>query len=453
MGAMAVVETNPAEGGRVVAEDRQYLIHSWSVQSALQPLAVAGAEGRYFWDYDGKRYLDFASQLVNLNIGHQHPKVIAAIKEQADRLCTIGPPMANDKRSELARLVAEVMPGDLNRTFFTNGGAEANEAAIKLARWVTGRHKIVARYRSYHGATGGAVTLTGDPRRWFAEPGIPGVVRMFDPYTYRCSAGHPDPCPVCAGGPHLEEILQYEGADTVAAVILEPVTGTNGIIVPPDGYLESIRETCDRHGILLICDEVMAGFGRTGKWFGVDNWDVVPDIMTVAKSINSGYVPLGAMIVGEPIADWVRGRYFAGGLTYSGHPLACASAVASIEAFQEERIVENAAEMGGVFAQRLRELQERHPAIGEARGLGCFWGLELVKNRETREPLVPFNATGEAFAPVARMSKAALERGLYLMTHWNVVMVCPPLTITQNEIEEGIAILDEALAIADEHAA
>jgi len=453
MGAMAVVETNPAEGGRVVAEDRQYLIHSWSVQSALQPLAVAGAEGRYFWDYEGKRYLDFASQLVNLNIGHQHPKVIAAIKEQADRLCTIGPPMANDKRSELARLVAEVMPGDLNRTFFTNGGAEANENAVKTARWVTGRHKIVARYRSYHGATAGAITATGDPRRWFAEPGIPGVVRMFDPYTYRCPAGHPDPCPVCTGAPHLEEILQYEGPHTVAAVILETITGTNGILVPPPGYLRSIREVCDRHGILLIADEVMAGFGRTGKWFGVDNWDVVPDILTVAKGINSGYVPLGAMIVRKPIADWVRDKYFAGGLTYSGHPLACASAVASIEAFKEEGIVENSAEMGGVFAEKLRELESKHPSIGDVRGLGCFWGIELVKNRETREPLVPFNATGEAFAPVARVAKAALERGLYLMTHWNVIIVAPPLTITRDEIDEGIGMLDEALSIADEYAA
>src|SRR5689334_5671854 len=449
---MTVVDSRAAEGARVVADDRAHVIHSWSVNSALAPLAVAGAEGRYFWDYTGKRYLDFASQLVNVNIGHQHPKLVAAIKEQADVLCTIGPPMANDKRSELARLVAEVMPGDLNRTFFTNGGAEANENAVKLARWVTGRQKIVARYRSYHGATAGAITLTGDPRRWFAEPGISGVVRMFDPYTYRCPAGHPDPCPVCTGGPHLEEILMYEGPQTVAAVILETVTGTNGIIVPPDGYLQSIREVCDRHGILLIADEVMAGFGRTGKWFGVDNWDVVPDILTVAKGINSGYIPLGAMILRKPLADWVRDKYFAGGLTYSGHPLACASAVASIEAFKEEGIVEHAAEMGPVFAEQLRGLQDKHPSIGEVRGLGCFWGIELVKSRETREPLVPFNATGEAFAPVARVYKAALDRGLYLMTHWNVVMVCPPLTITRDELEEGIAVLDEALAIADEYA-
>jgi taurine---2-oxoglutarate transaminase len=448
---VATLETNTELGRQVVSDAKQYVLHSWSVQDALNPIPVAGGEGRYFWDYDGNRYLDFASQLVNVSIGHQHPKIVAAIKEQAEKLCTIGPPMATEPRSTLARMLAEVTPGDLQLSFFTNGGAEANENAIKLARWYTGRHKIIARYRSYHGATAGAITLTGDPRRWRAEPGLPGVVRMLDPYTYRCPAGHPDPCPVCSGSPHFEEILQYEGAATVAAVILETVVGTNGIIVPPDGYLQSIREVCDRHGIVLITDEVMAGFGRTGKWFGVDNWDVVPDILTVAKGINSGYVPLGAMIVREPIAEWVRDKYFAGGLTYSGHPLACASAIASIEAFKEEGIVENAAEMGGVFADQLRALQEKHPSIGDVRGLGCFWGLELVKNRESREPLVPFNATGEALAPVALLAKVALDRGLYLMTHWNVVMICPPLTITREELEEGIGILDEALAIADEH--
>src|ERR671919_3724 len=446
-----LVSADSLAGQRIRELDEQYVLHSWSVQSQISPLAVAGAEGSYFWDYDGNRYLDFASQLVNVSIGHQHPKVVAAIKEQAETLCTIGPPMATEARSTLARMLAEITPGDLQMSFFTNGGAEANENAIKLARWYTGRHKIIARYRSYHGATGGAITLTGDPRRWPAEPGIPGVVRMLDPYTYRCPAGHPDPCPVCTGGPPLEEILMYEGAHTVAAVILETVTGTNGIIVPPDGYLQAIREVCDRHGILLIADEVMAGFGRTGKWFGVENWDVVPDILTLAKGLNSGYVPLGAMVVREPIANWVRDKYFAGGLTYSGHPLACASAVASIEAFKEEGIVENAAEMGDVFAEQLRGLADRHPSIGDVRGLGCFWGIELVKNRETREMLVPFNATGDAAAPVTRLVKAALDAGLYLMTHWNVVMVCPPLTITRDELEEGIAALDEALTVADEY--
>src|SRR5687767_9641849 len=406
---MATIETNTELGQQIVEDAKRHVLYSWSVQDAINPIAVAGAEGRHFWDYDGNRYLDFASQLVNVSIGHQHPKVIAAIKEQADQLCTIGPPMASESRSRLGRLLAEVTPGDLTMSFFTNGGAEANENAIKLARWYTGRHKVISRYRSYHGATAGAITLTGDPRRWPAEPGIPGVVRMLDPYTYRCPAGHPDPCPVCSGGPHLEEILQYEGPDKVAAVILETIVGTNGLIVPPDGYLQSIREVCDLHGILLICDEVMAGFGRSGKWFACEHWDVVPDILTVAKGINSGYVPLGAMIVSEPVAEKLRGRFLAGGLTYSGHPLACASAVASIEAFQEEGIVENAAEHGRYLADALPALAAKHPSIGDVRGLGLFWGLELVKNRETKEMLVPFNAGGEAAAPVARLQKARSE--------------------------------------------
>ncbi len=448
---MATVESNAELAARVREDDARYVLHSWSVQSAISPLLVAGAEGCYFWDYDGNRYLDFASQLVNVNIGHQHPKIVAAIKEQADRLCTIGPPMANDKRSELARLIAEVAPGNLNRSFFTNGGAEANENAIKLARWYTGRHKIIARYRSYHGATAGGITLTGDPRRWAAEPGIPGVVRAFDPYTYRCSAGHPDPCPVCTGGPHLEELIQYEGPQNIAAFILETITGTNGVIVPPDGYLQSVREVCDRYGIVLIFDEVMAGFGRTGRWFACDHWDVVPDILTVAKGINSGYVPLGAMVISDPISDWIQDKPFQGGLTYSGHPLACAAGVASIEAFREEGIVEHAAAQGEVVREELAGLAERHPSIGEVRGKGLFFGVELVRDRKTREPLVPYNAGGEAAAPIVRMTKAAMERGLYLFVHWNVVMVVPPLVITRDELDEGLAILDDVLAIADEY--
>ena len=447
---MATTQTSSELGRQIVEDAKQFVLYSWSVQDQINPIPVERAEGRYFWDYEGNRYLDFASQLVNVSIGHSHPRVVQAIKDQAEKLATIGPPMATESRSKLGRLLADVTPGDLSMSFFTNGGAEANENAVKLARWYTGRHKIIARYRSYHGATAGSITLTGDPRRWPAEPGLPGVVRMFDPYTYRCPAGHPDPCPVCSGGPHLEEILQYEGAHTVAAVILETVTGTNGVIVPPDGYLQSIRETCNRHGILLICDEVMAGFGRTGKWFAVDNWDVVPDIMTVAKGINSGYVPLGAMIVREPIADWVRDKLFSGGLTYSGHPLACASAVASIEAFQDEGIVEQSAATGEVFRTELARLADKHPSIGEVRGLGCFFGLELVKDRTTREPLVPFNAAGADAKPIGAVSKRALDRGLYLMTHWNVVMCCPPLTITRDELAEGLDALDDALSVADE---
>ncbi len=443
---MAVVGSDPRAAEQILADDRAHVIHPWSVNADAAPIPVAGGEGCYFWDYEGKRYLDFASQLINLSLGHQHPRMVAAIKEQAETLTTISPAFANDKRAELARLLAEVTPGDLTMSFFTNGGAEANENAIKLARWYTGRHKIVARYRSYHGATAGAITLTGDPRRWAAEPGIPGVVRLLDPYTYRCPAGHPDPCPVCSGAPHLEEILRYEGPHTVAAVILETVTGTNGIIPPPPGYLQAIREVCDRHGILLILDEVMAGFGRTGRWFACEHWDVVPDILTTAKGINSGYVPLGAMTVSEQIGDWLRDHPFAGGLTYSGHPLACAAGVASIEAFREEGVVENAAAMGELLAGELPRLAERHSCVGDVRGLGLFWGLELVRDRATREPLVPFNASGEEAAPMARLVQAALKRGLYLFPHWNVVVIAPPLIVSRDELEEGLSILDEVLS-------
>ena len=348
--AMTTTATDPLLGIRpddpewIAAAHREFTITSWSTQSNVHPLPIAGGEGSWFWDHTGKRYLDFESQLVNLNLGHQHPRLVEAIKRQADRLCYIGPSMGSDVRSELGALLAEITPGDLKASFFTTGGAAAIENAVRLARHVTGRSKIVTRYRSYHGATAGAISLTGDPRRWGAEPAMPGVVRMFDPYTYRCPAGHPDPCPVCSGAPHLEEILMYEGADTVAAVVLETVTGTNGIIPPPDGYLASVREVCDRHGILLILDEVMAGFGRTGRMFACDNWDVVPDILCVAKGLNSGYVPLGAMIVSAPIKDWLETHPFPGGQTYAGHPLACATGVETIHIYRDERIVERAAE-------------------------------------------------------------------------------------------------------------
>src|ERR1700746_1416800 len=378
---MTTTAVNPAMTGQEIVDlTKKHTLFEWSAQSKVDPIPVARAKGIYFWTPEGKRFIDFNSQLMSVNIGHDEERVIRAIQEQAATLAYANPFMATEVRALLGAKLAEITPGDIDTFFFTNAGAEANENAIKIARFFTGRQKILARYRSYHGATAGSISLTGDPRRWPAEPGIPGVVRMFDPYTYRCPAGHPDPCPVCTGAPHLEEILQYEGAHTVAAVILETVTGTNGIIVPPDGYLQSIREVCDRYGILLIADEVMAGFGRTGAWFAVDHWDVVPDILTMAKGINSGYVPLGAMAVREPIATWVRGKVFAGGLTYSGPPLACAVGVASIEAFREEGIVEHAAEMGPVFADALRGLAVKHPSIGEVRGLGCFWGIELVKS-------------------------------------------------------------------------
>jgi taurine--2-oxoglutarate transaminase len=448
------------------ALDQAYVLHTWSTQSQIDPFVVTGGEGRHFWGADGRRVLDFASLVVNANLGHQHPSVVEAIAAQARRLCATAPAMTDASRARLAALLAEVAPGDLTMSLFTNGGAEATENAIKLARWYTGRHKIVARYRSYHGATAGAVSVTGDPRRWAAEPGIPGVVRMFDPYPYRCPAGHEHPqvertlvptgdpgaCPVCSGGPHLEEILQYEGPHTIAAVMLETVTGTNGVLVPPDGYLQSIREVCDRHGILLILDEVMAGFGRTGRWFACEHWNVAPDIMTVAKGITSGSVPLGAMIVSQKLTDWLQDHEFASGLTSTGNPIACAAGIATIEAMRDEEIVENAAAMGAVLAAELPRLAAKHPCVGETRGLGLLWALELVRNRDTREPLVPFNAKGEAAGPMRRLAEAAMARGLYLMTHFNLVLVAPPLTITRDELDEGLAILDEALAGADEAA-
>lgn len=438
---------------QLVEADRDYVIHSWSKQGGLNARPIAGAQGSWFWDYDGNRILDFQSQLVNSNLGHQHPKLVEAIKEQAGRLCYIGPNFAEESRAKLAKRLAEITPGDLRMSFFTTGGAAANENAIRLARHVTGRSKIVARYRSYHGATAGAISLTGDPRRWHAEPGMTGVVRMLDPYTYRCPAGHPDPCPVCSGGPHLEEILQYENPYSVAAVVLEPVTGTNGLIYPGEDYLRSIREVCDKYGILLIFDEVMAGFGRTGELFACDHWGVVPDILITAKGLNSGYVPLGAMTVSAEISEWLQENKFWGGLTYAGHPLACASAVASLDIMEEEGIVENARLRGERMGAGLAELAERHPSIGEIRGRGLFYGLELVRDRETREPLVPFNAVGEAAAPVQRIVKAAMQRGLYLSANFNVMRLTPPLVVEDEEIDFALEVLDEVLSLADEQAA
>jgi len=438
----------------VRADDRAHVFHSWSAQELIDPVPVARGAGSYFWDTDGNRYLDLASQLVNLNLGHQHPRMVAAIQEQAARLCSVSPALAVDVRSEAARLIAERAPGDLDVVFFTNGGAEANENAIRMARLHTGRHKVLAAYRSYHGATAGSIALTGEPRRWPSEPGLPGVVRYWGPYLYRSSFHATTEAEECERAlAHLREVLMFEGAHTVAAIILEPVVGTNGILVPPDGYLAGVRAICDEFGIVMVADEVMAGFGRCGEWFAVDHWDVTPDLICFAKGVNSGYVPLGGVIISRRIADSFAERPYPGGLTYSGHPLACAAAVASIEAFKEEGIVENSATLGEYLAEELPRMADRHPSIGDIRGKGLFFGLELVKNRETREPLVPFNAGGEAAAPVARMAKAAMERGLYLFVHWNVVIVAPPLTITREELDEGLGVLDEVLAIADEHAA
>lgn len=429
-----------------------HYLQSWSKQGGKPPV-ITGAAGSWFWDSTGKKYLDFQSQLVNANLGHQHPKIVQAIKDQADKLCYIGPAMGNDARSELAAMMARITPGDMRATLFTTGGAMANETAIRLARHYTGRSKIVARYRSYHGASGGTLSLTGDPRHHLTRADMPGIVRMLDPYCYRCPMGHSDSahCPVSQGGPHLEELLMYEDPGTVAAVILEPVVGTNGIIVPPEGYMQSIREVCDRHGILLIADEVMAGFGRTGKWFAIDHWDVVPDILTGAKGINSGYVPLGTMTVSAAIADWLRDNALPGGLTYAGHPLACASGVAALRAMEDEGTLAHATAMGQILRGALEGMADRHPSIGQVRGLGMFNGLELVKNRKTRAPLVPFAAKGDAAAPMAEMMRYAMDEGLYLSGFSNVIRLTPPLNISESDLRHGIEILDRTLDIADRH--
>ncbi|GAB3070554.1 aspartate aminotransferase family protein [Intrasporangium mesophilum] len=432
--------------------DRAHVFHSWSAQGLIDPLPIARAQGSYFWDYAGKRYLDFSSQLVNVNIGYQHPKVVAAIQEQAARLTTIQPSFANDARSEASRLITDVAPEGLTAVFFTNGGAEANENAIRMARLHTGRHKVLATYRSYHGATAGAITLTGDPRRWPSEPGFPGIVHFWGPYTYR-SAFHSETEEQERDRAlaHLRDTIMVEGAHTIAAVILETVVGTNGILVPPDGYLQGVRDLCDEHGIVLIADEVMSGFGRCGEWFAVDRWNLRPDLITFAKGVNSGYVPLGGVVISDEIRASFETQAFPGGLTYSGHPLACASAVASINAFHEEGIIDNARRLGTeVIGPRLREIAAKHPSVGEVRGLGVFWAVELVRDRETREPLVPYNASGDAAAPMARFAAACKERGLWPFTHFNRTHVVPPCTTTPAEAIEGLDILDAALDVADE---
>ena len=444
---------DPEAGAAVLASDRAHVFHSWSAQGKVNPLPIARAQGSWFWDYAGKRYLDFSSQLVNVNIGHQHPKLVAAIQEQAAKLCTVAPSFANEARSEAARLIAELAPTDLNHIFFTNGGAEANENALRLARLHTGRNKALAAYRSYHGATAAAISLTGDPRRWANEPGVPGVVRYWGPFAYRSAFHSSDEEEESERAlQHLRDVIAFEGPQTFAALILETVVGTNGILVPPPGYLAGVRQICDEFGIVLIADEVMAGFGRCGEWFAVDHWRMRPDLITFAKGVNSGYVPLGGVIISDAIAATFSDRVYPGGLTYSGHPLACGAAVASINIFKEERIVEHARDLGQeVIGPELRALAERHPSIGEVRGLGVFWGLELVRDRQTREPLVPYNAAGQAAGPMIDLAAECRKLGLYPFTHFNRMHVVPPCTISVEEVRQGIAIIDEALEVADRH--
>lgn len=429
------------------------MFHSWSAQDLIDPLAVAGAQGSYFWDYEGNRFLDFSSGLVFTNIGYQHPKVVAAIQEQAGKLATFAPAFAVEARSEAARLIAERTPGDLDKIFFTNGGAEAVENAVRMARVHTGRPKVLSAYRSYHGSTAAAINLTGDPRRWASDNGSAGVVRFWAPFLYRTPFYAENEAQECERAlAHLESTIAYEGPQAIAAIILETIPGTAGIMTPPPGYLQGVREICDRYGIVFILDEVMAGFGRAGTWFAADLYDVVPDLMTFAKGVNSGYVPLGGVAISGKIAETFAKRPYPGGLTYSGHPLACAAAVATLQVMEEEGVVENAARLGAeVVEPELRRLAERHPSVGEVRGVGMFWALDLVKDRETHEPLVPYNATGEANAPMAAFGAAAKKRGLWPFINMNRTHVVPPCTVTEEELKEGFAALDEALTVADEH--
>jgi taurine--2-oxoglutarate transaminase len=419
----------------IISLSKEFTFFSWSVQKTVAPIPIVRAEGINFWDSDGKRYIDFSSQLMNVNIGHQHPKVVQAIQRQAAQLCFAHPGMATEPRAAAGKRIAEVAPARLNKTFFCLGGAEANENAIKIARFYTGRHKILARYRSYHGATHGALALTGDYRRLPVEHPMPGVVHILDPYCYRCPFGWtPEACHrECIR--HVEEVIQYEGPETIAAIILEGVTGSNGLIVPPDDYWPRMREICDRYGILLISDEVMSGWGRTGQWFAVDNWDVQPDIITTAKGLTCGYVPLGAVIVSDQIAAYFEDKYLYCGLTYSAHPLACAAAEATIDVYKEDGLIENARQVGRYLGKRLEQIKAQHPSVGDVRYIGLFSALELVTKRKTKEPIKDMSAFG-AFLR---------QLGLFTFIFGSVVFVVPPLCITPTQLDEGLAIIEQAL--------
>jgi taurine--2-oxoglutarate transaminase len=429
-------------GEEIVALARKHTLFEWSAQSKVDPIPVARARGIHFWTPEGRRFIDFNSQLMCVNIGHGDERVVRAIQDQAAVLPYASPLMATEPRARLGQKLAEICPGDIDVFFFTNGGAEANENAVKLARWVTGRQKILARYRSYHGATAGSITLTGDPRRWAAEPGIPGVVHVLDPY-HGIERGWDSADQSLA---MLEEVIQLEGPGTIAAFILETVTGTNGVLVPPDGYLEGVRELCTRYGILMICDEVMSGFGRTGEWFAVDHWSVVPDLLTMAKGLTSAYVQLGAVGMRRGIADQFKDRVFSGGLTYNSHPLACAAALATIQVYEDDGLIENARAMGVVMADLLADLQRRHPSVGAVRSIGLFGIVELVRDRLTREPLAPFNGSSPEMAALGAFLR---EEGLYTLVRWNSFYTNPPLCINEAELREGFGIIDRALEMTD----
>jgi taurine--2-oxoglutarate transaminase len=429
-------------GQEIVDLCRRHTMYEWSAQAAADPIPVARAKGVYFYTPEGKRFIDFNSQLMCVNIGHGDERVIRAIQEQAATLAYANPFMATEARARLGARLARIAPGDIDVFFFTNGGADANENAVRIARLVTGRQKIAARYRSYHGGTAGSLSLTGDPRRWAAEPGVPGVVRIPD-YYHGIQRGFDSAEQVLA---QTEEVLQMEGPQTIAAILVEPVTGTNGILIPPDGYLQGLRALCDRHGILLIADEVMSGFGRTGEWFAVNHWNVVPDLISMAKGLTSAYVQLGAVGMRRSIAEHFQKNVFYGGLTYNSHPLACAAALATLDVYEEDRLLENARRMGGLMRSLLEDLQRRHPSVGATRNIGLFGIVELVRNRQTREPLAPFNGTSPEMQALGKFFR---QEGLYTFVRWNTFFTNPPLCITEAEMKEAFAIVARALEITD----
>ncbi|MCK5054125.1 MAG: aminotransferase class III-fold pyridoxal phosphate-dependent enzyme [Anaerolineales bacterium] len=444
------LDKNRLSADEITRKSKEYTFFSWAAQSEVNPIPIERAEGVYFWDAEGKRYIDFSAQLMNVNIGHQHPKVIHAIKEQADRLCYAHPGLATEPRGRLGELLAEVTPGNLRKTFFCLGGAEANENAIKMARLYTGRRKILAHYISYHGATHGAIALTGDNRRWSVEPTMPGVVHVLNPYCYRCPFGWTRETCHRECIDHIEEVIQYEGPEDIAAIFFEGVVGSNGIIVPPDDYWPRMREICDKYGILLISDEVMSGFGRTGKWFAVDNWDVAPDIITLAKGVTSGYVPLGAVVVSERIAQHFEDNKLWCGLTYSGHPLSCAAGVATVKVYEEDGLIDNAAEVGTHLGARLEELKSNHPSVGDVRYIGLFSVIEVVKDKETKEPMATRNAEGVELKTMNEIGAYLREHGLFTFIKANMIFIVPPLCITKGQIDEGFQIIDNALSISDQ---
>jgi taurine---2-oxoglutarate transaminase len=437
---MKIADTTRAglDGQTIIDLTRKHTLFEWSAQNAIDPIPVAGAKGCWFWTPEGKRFLDFNSQLMCVNIGHGDERVIRAIQRQAETLAYANPFMATEPRARLGQKLAEIAPGDIDTFFFTNGGAEANENAIKLARQFTGRHKIMSFYRSYHGATAGAMMLTGDPRRWASEPGMPGVVHLLNPY-HGIQRGWDTAEKALAD---LEETIQLEGAQTIAAFILEPVVGTNGVLVPPDGYIQGVREICTKHGILMIADEVMSGFGRTGQWFAVDNWRVVPDLLTMAKGLTSAYVPLGAVGMRHAIAEHFRDKVFFGGLTYNSHPLGCATALATLQVYEEDRLIENARRMGGLMKELMDGLASRHSIVGATRSIGLFGIVELVKDRSSMEPLAPFNGTSE---PMKRLGRFFRDEGLYTFVRWNTFFTNPPLCVTEDELRHGFDIIERAI--------